>query len=47
MRDGKDAVYAAGSAGVFMTVDDEATRWVSRSYGLDASAVTSMILVSQ
>ena len=44
MTDGKDVVYAAGSRGVFMTIDDEETFWVNKSYGLEPTAITSIIL---
>jgi len=43
MPDGKDVVYAATSEGVFMTVDDDVTRWAGRNYGLEPSAVTSLL----
>jgi len=45
MSDGKDVVYAAGSRGVFMTIDDDETFWVDKSYGLEPTAITSIILV--
>jgi hypothetical protein len=45
MPDGKDVVYAATAVGVFMTTDDDETRWVSRNYGLEPTAVTSLLLI--
>ena len=45
MPDGKDVVYAATAVGVFMTTDDDETRWVSRSYGLEPTAITSLLIV--
>jgi hypothetical protein len=45
MPDGKDVVYAATAVGVFMTTDDDETRWVSRNYGLEPTAITSLLLV--
>jgi hypothetical protein len=40
----KVLIYAAGANGLYMTVDDEQTFWVSRSYGLE-NTYTSSILV--
>jgi len=45
MVDNKDVVYAAGSSGVYMTTDDDETRWVNKSYGLEQTAITSIILL--
>ena len=45
MSDGKDVVYAASSNGVFMTVDDDETCWVNKSYGLAPSAITGIVLL--
>lgn len=45
MIDGVDVVYAAGSSGVYMTLDDDETKWVSKSYGLEKTAITSIILM--
>ncbi|MEJ2725651.1 MAG: hypothetical protein P8175_13605, partial [Deltaproteobacteria bacterium] len=45
MPDGKDVVYAATAAGVFMTTDDNEARWVSRNYGLEPTAITSLLLI--
>jgi hypothetical protein len=47
MADGKDAVYMATSAGVFMTIDDDETRWVNKSYGLEPSIITSTIIAEE
>ena len=44
MPDEKDVVYAATAVGVFMTADDDETRWVSRNYGLEPTAITSILL---
>ena len=46
MPDGKDVVYAATAVGVFMTADDDETQWVSRNYGLEPTAITSILLVT-
>ena len=45
MPDGTDVVYAAGSRGVFMTTDDNDTLWQNKSYGLEPTAITSIILI--
>ena len=45
MPDNKDVVYAAGSNGVFMTTDDDNTLWVNKSYGLEKTAITSIVLL--
>jgi photosystem II stability/assembly factor-like uncharacterized protein len=45
MPDGEDVVYAATSVGIFVTTDDDETRWVRRNYGLEPTAVTSLLLV--
>jgi len=47
MPDAEDVVYAAGSSGVFMTIDDDETRWVGKSYGLPKTAITSIVIVSE
>jgi len=47
MPDGKDVVYAASSSGIFMAVDDEETMWASKSYGLEPTAITSIVLVPE
>jgi len=47
MADNKDVVYAAGSRGVFMTIDDDETIWANKSYGLEPTAITSIILFPQ
>jgi hypothetical protein len=44
--DNKDLVYAAGSSGVFMALDDKKALWVDRSYGLDITNITSIVLMS-
>jgi hypothetical protein len=46
MPDGEDVVYAATAVGVFMTTDDDETRWVSRNYGLEPTAITSLLIVT-
>ena len=43
MLDGKDVVFAAGSAGVFMAIDEDEIFWVNRSYGLE-NPITSIAL---
>ena len=44
MNDGSDIVYAAGTRGVFMTVDDDKTKWVGKSYGLEPTMITSILI---
>ena len=46
IADDKDLVYAAGSSGVFMTVDDKRSPWVDRSYGLEKTNITSIVLTA-
>jgi len=45
LPDGNDVFYAATEVGVYMTTDDEETRWVSRNYGLEPTAITSLLIV--
>jgi photosystem II stability/assembly factor-like uncharacterized protein len=45
MPGGRDIVYAAGSKGVFMTMDDDEASWVNKSYGLEKTAITSIVLM--
>lgn len=47
IKDGADVVYAAGSRGVYMTTDDEKTGWVGKSYGLEQTAITSIVLMQE
>jgi ligand-binding sensor domain-containing protein len=44
--DDKDLVYAASSSGVFMTLDDKKGLWSDRSYGLEKTNITSIVLGS-
>ena len=44
MNDGSDVVYAVGTRGVFMTVDDDKTKWVGKSYGLEPTMITSILI---
>jgi photosystem II stability/assembly factor-like uncharacterized protein len=44
--DDKDLVYAAGSNGVYMALDEKRTRWIARSYGLEKTNITSIVLTS-
>ena len=44
--DGKELVYAAGANGLFMAQDDENPEWVSRSYGLEKTYISSVLLMS-
>jgi len=46
MKDGINVVYAVGSKGVFMTVDDGKSVWVSKNYGLPQTAMTSIIVLN-
>jgi hypothetical protein len=39
-----DVVYAAGTRGVFMTVDDDNTRWKSKNYDLPQTMITSIVI---
>ncbi len=45
MSDGNDVVYAATSKGVFMAVDDDVILWKNKSYGLEPTAITSIVLL--
>ncbi|MBW2610137.1 MAG: hypothetical protein JRC68_07310 [Deltaproteobacteria bacterium] len=45
MSDNMDLVYAAGSKGVFMTIDNDNTLWLNKSYGLERTAITSIVLL--
>lgn len=47
MKDGTDVVYAVGNKGVFMTVDDDKTKWVSKNYNLPQTMITSIIMVPE
>ncbi len=44
--DDKDLVYAAGSSGVFMALDDKKALWSDRSYGLEKMNITSIVLTT-
>ncbi len=45
LPEGESRIYAAGSAGVFVALDDESPCWVKKSHGLAPSAVTSIVVV--
>ena len=45
MEDGSSVVYAVGSKGIFMTVDDGNSGWVGKNYGLPQTTMTSIIIV--
>lgn len=44
MNNGTDVVYASSTRGVFMTVDDDKYRWVSKNYNLPQTITTSIII---
>ena len=44
LTDGNDVVYAAGSKGVFMTLDSDDSVWVSKNYGLPKTNITGVVL---
>ena len=44
--DDKYLVYAAGSSGVFMALDEKRARWIDRSYGLEKTNITSIVLTT-
>ncbi len=44
MPDDNDAVFIAGSKGVFMTVDTKKQVWVSKNYGLPKTNLTGIVL---
>jgi ligand-binding sensor domain-containing protein len=44
--DDKDLVYAAGSSGVYMALDEKRARWIDRSYGLEKTNITSIVLTT-
>jgi|GEM_PF-3071529 len=43
---GKELVYAAGVNGLYMTLDDKSQGWTSRSYGLDQTYISSILLMT-
>jgi photosystem II stability/assembly factor-like uncharacterized protein len=45
MADGTVVVSAAGSRGVFMTTDTHEALWTGKSYGLEPTAITSIVLL--
>ena len=45
MNDGNDLVYAAGSKGIFMTVDSDDPEWIDRNYGLPKTNITGIVVV--
>lgn len=47
ISDNKDLVYAAGAYGLFMAVDDKNQEWTSRSYGLDKTYISSILLQNE
>lgn len=47
IADGMDVVYAAGSKGVFMSMDVDEAVWASKSYGLPRTAITSILIESE
>ena len=44
MNDGNDVVYAAGSKGIFMTVDGDDPVWIGRNYGLPKTNITGIVI---
>jgi hypothetical protein len=42
----EDLVYAAGMNGLFMAIDDKNPAWISRSYGLEKTYVSSILVQS-
>jgi len=44
--DDKDLVYAAGSKGIYMALDEKRARWIERSYGLEKTNITSIVLTA-
>jgi photosystem II stability/assembly factor-like uncharacterized protein len=46
VADDRALVYAASSNGVFMTLDDNRSPWVDRSYGLEKTNITSIALTA-
>jgi photosystem II stability/assembly factor-like uncharacterized protein len=44
--DDKDLVYAAGSSGVYMALDEKRAHWIGRSYGLENTNITSIVLTT-
>lgn len=46
MSDSNDVVCAAGSKGVFMTEDNDQTLWVNKSFGLEPTAITGIVLIT-
>ncbi|RPI77887.1 MAG: hypothetical protein EHM45_07505 [Desulfobacteraceae bacterium] len=45
--EGMDAVFAVcDTKGIFMTIDNENPKWIGKNYGIESSAISSIILVS-
>lgn len=44
MTDGNDVVYAAGSKGIYMTVDGDDPVWISKNYGLPKTNITGIAI---
>ena len=47
MPDGNDVVYTAGSRGIFAAVDGDHLVWSSKNYGLEPTAITSIVLLPE
>jgi hypothetical protein len=46
MSSGIDIIYAAGANGLYMTKDDQNPEWATRSYGLEETYVSSILLAN-
>jgi len=44
MVDGNDLIYAAGSKGIFMSVDTDDQTWTGKNYGLPRTNITGIVL---
>ena len=43
ISDDKELVYTAGANGLYMALDDKSQGWISRSYGLDRTYISSIL----
>jgi len=44
LSDGRDLVYAAGANGIYMAVDEGNPEWEDRSYGLDDTYISDLLI---
>jgi len=44
LSDGRDLIYTAGANGLYMALDEKKPVWASRSYGLDETYISSILI---